>query len=95
MKKPMSEKAIKDAMRLYAIEWLVTTCFALLCVQMSPSDPLEPFGRVKKSAIDGARKKTLPDFDPAMSDHLTAELEVAVVRLLGLAEQRLSALKPP
>ena len=39
-----------------------------------------------KQALEGARNKTFPILDPAMSDLLSAELESAVDRLIGMAK---------
>ena len=81
-------------MRLYAIEYLATTCFALVCLSRKPSDPMEVFERWRNAIIDGARKKTLPRFDPAMSDLVSAELEAALARLLDdMVKPRLLGLK--
>ena len=83
MKKPLNEKAIKAQMRLFVIEHFITTYFAALCAQANPSDPLEGFERWEKAMIEGARKTTLPRFDPAQSDLYSAELEAAVARSVG------------
>ena len=96
MKKPMNEKAIKAQMRLYVIEHFITTCFAALCAQANPSDPLGAFERWEKTMIEAARKTTLPRLDdPAMSYLYSAELEAAVARLLALAKQKLDDLQRP
>ena len=37
MKKPVSEKAIKQQVRLYVIEYFIATLFAMSCVRVNPS----------------------------------------------------------
>jgi hypothetical protein len=91
--KIMNEKAIKDAMRLYAVEFFVATLFAVHCVNLDPSDPLKPLERAKKGMIEGAQKNTFSGQDPAMSDHLSAELEAAVTRLLAMAHAKITVQK--
>jgi hypothetical protein len=85
----MSEEQIKAECRLYAIEWAVSILFATSFKQMGAAGPAM-LGQVRQQALEGARKKTFPDLDPAMSDLLSAELETAVDHLLGMAKEFLA-----
>jgi hypothetical protein len=84
----MEEQQIKTEMRLWALEVLVCNLFAL---NLSQTDnPLELLGMIQAQMIAGARQKAFPGFDAAHSDHLSAELEGAVDRLLGMANEQIS-----
>jgi hypothetical protein len=85
----MSEEQIQAECRLYAIEWAVSILFATSFKQMGAAGPAM-LDQVRQQALEGARKKTFPNLDPAMSDLLSAELEIAVNRLLGMAKEFLA-----
>ena len=90
----MNEKALKNAVRLHAIERLVSMLIAAQCVQDAPESPQEALTRMRRAASEGAQKPSLPPgFDPVVSDLFSAELEVATDRLLGMAAQNIDALK--
>jgi hypothetical protein len=78
----MNEDEAKLNMRLYALELVVVNAFAMLCIL----DPLPDdfLAGVQKQMITAAQKQGFPGFDPAESDFLSAELEVALARLLGM-----------
>lgn len=83
----MSEAAIKAEMRLWTLEAFVCECFSLWCVQQDkPGAIYVDFRRRMKKA---ATERTFEGFDPAMSDHLSAELEAAVGRLMDIGRQQL------
>jgi hypothetical protein len=46
--------------------------------------------RLRRQALENARLKTFPALDPAMSDLVSAELESAVDRILGMAKELLA-----
>lgn len=85
----MNEDEAKLNMRLYALELLVVNAFAMLCTL----DPLPDdfLAGIQKQMIAAAKKQGFPGFDPAESDFLSAELEVALARLLGMAGSQILA----
>jgi len=85
----MNEDEAKLNMRLYALELLVANVFAMLCTL----DPLPDdfLARIQKQMIKAAQKQGFPGFDPAESDFLSAELEAALSRLLGMAGSQIHA----
>jgi hypothetical protein len=84
-----AEDDIKAECRLYAVEWAVSILLAGNFRQMGPEGTLL-FERTRQQAIEGVRQKTFPAVDPTMSDLLSAELESAVDRLLGMAKEFLA-----
>lgn len=77
----MSEEAIKAEVRLWALECVVSQLFA--SVYQSSPDPEALFARNKDLILQSTRRVTA-GADPAMSDLLSAELELAVERLLHM-----------
>jgi hypothetical protein len=86
----MNEKAIKAEMRLYAVESVVSTLVALECLKIDSSNPLQFFEALRKSMIDGARRQTFPQLDPAKSDLFSAELEDAASRLAAMVRDQIA-----
>jgi hypothetical protein len=82
-------KEIETECRLYALEWYVCLLHAANYVQMGEAGPAM-LEQARQQAIRGVRQKTFPAFDPAMSDLLSAELETAVDRLLGMTKELLA-----
>lgn len=78
----MNEEAIKSECRLYAIEWAVSKILALLARSSGEPAILE---ELRQQAVAGARQHVTRGVDPAMSDLLSAELEVAIDRILQMA----------
>jgi hypothetical protein len=87
----MDEDAVRTEMRLYAIEIFVSNLFALSCLSSAPLAPLELCKKATDQMIGGARQRTFPQFDPAMSDFLSGELEAAVTHLASMAGSQISA----
>jgi hypothetical protein len=81
----LTEDELKSECRLYAVEWVAALLFAAHFRQMGDDGPafLE---QARQQALAGARQKTFAGLDPAMSDLLSAEIESAVDRLLGMAK---------
>jgi hypothetical protein len=79
------EDDIKAECRLYAVEWAVSLLFAAHFRQHGSAGPLL-LEEARQQALESARHQTFPSFDPAMSDLLSAELESAVDRILGMAK---------
>jgi hypothetical protein len=83
----MDEAAIKAEMRLCVLEKLVCD---LLVMNLSLTPyPKEFLEKMRAEMIEGSRRRTFPGFDPAQSDLLSAELEGAVDRLLGMASEQM------
>ena len=79
----MIESEIKAEMRLWALENLVCNMFAVSCLQQ-PS-PLAIAEETRQVMLAGARGRAFPEVDAATSDLLSAELESAAARLMGIA----------
>jgi hypothetical protein len=76
----MSEKAVKDELRLFALE-------SIVCQHISQLYQLLPegtFDAVRQQAIEGTRRQTFAGADAAHSDLFSAELETAIDRLYGM-----------
>lgn len=84
-----AEDDIKAECRLYAVEWLASL---LLAAQFRETGGAGPslLEETRQQALESARLKTFPSVDPAMSDLISAELELAVDRLLGMAKEFLA-----
>jgi len=78
----MTEDGIKAEVRLYALECIVSQFAATLHLQ--GGDPKRTLAAARKQAIEGTRKRTFPQLNAAESDHYSAELESAVLRLLDM-----------
>jgi hypothetical protein len=85
----MNEQSIKDEMRLYALECLVCQLYALI-YRVLPAGAPE---LTQKAWRDGARKQTFGK-DPALSDLLSAELEIALDRLAEMQNHYLARARP-
>jgi hypothetical protein len=85
----LTEEQIKAECRLYALEWAVSMLFSAQFQQMGAAG-VQMLEQTRQQALEGARGKTFPALDPAMSDLLSAELESAVDRLLSMAKEFLA-----
>ena len=86
----MNEGAIKLEVRLYALECLAASDFAAFCSQSAPYAPLQFLETIRNQIVEGARRRTFPHADPAMSDLLSAELEVAMTRLVAMVGEQIN-----
>jgi hypothetical protein len=84
----MNENELKFQMRLYATELLVVNVFATHCL-MTPN-PQQLAAQVRQQMIEGTRRQTFPELDPAKSDLFSAELESAVDRLMEMANAQIN-----
>jgi hypothetical protein len=82
---------IKNEMRLYALECLVCQLYALV-YQMVPPGASE---LTQKAWIESARQQTFPGMDSALSDLFSAELEVALDRLVKIQDAYLERVRRP
>lgn len=80
-----TEQQIKEEVRLYAVEWMVCQLASVLLTATGQGNVI--LSQMRQQAIAGARGKTFQSVDPAMSDLLSAELEAAVDRLLGMTKE--------
>lgn len=85
----MSEEAIKNELRLFALESVVCQHLATVYQQM----PREVFDAVQKQAIEGTRRQTFAGTDAAHSDLFSAELEAAIRRLYGMMQSHLDKIQ--
>ena len=83
----MDEQAVKAEMRLCVLEKLV--CDLLVMNLSLTPHPQEFLEKMRAEMIEGSRRRTFPGFDAAQSDLLSAELEGAVDRLLGMASEQM------
>ncbi len=88
----MDEQTIRREARLRAVENLTVILIGAACAQASPRDPKGFLKQLRNWVADGAQKSTLPPgFDPALSDHYSAEVQEAMDRLLDQAKRQLGA----
>jgi hypothetical protein len=87
----MDESEIRSEMRLWALEVLSVNLLAMLCALDPKPDDL--FEKIRAQIIDGARHRTFPT-DASTSDLLSAELEDAVTRMMGMANSQMRASRP-
>jgi hypothetical protein len=85
----MSEQAIKNELRLFALESVVCQHLAQL-YQMLPKGT---FDAVRKQAIEGTKRQTFAGADAAYSDLFSAELEEAIERLYGMIKHHLDTIQ--
>jgi hypothetical protein len=86
----MNEKEIKAEMRLYVMEYLVASLFAMKCLENGPGRAREAFAQAQKQMTEGARQQTFSHLsDPALSDLYAAELEAAALRLSIMAGEQI------
>lgn len=78
----MNEDELKNEVRLYAVEWL--TCQVTSVLLTASGEPSQKLAQLRNQALAGARLRTFPNVDPAVSDLLSAELEGAIDRLLEM-----------
>jgi hypothetical protein len=85
----MDKKEIEIETRLYALEIFAANQLSISCLT-SGLDPAKMLATIKKQLIEGAQKQTFSDYDPAMSDLLSAELESAVSLLIEMANGQIN-----
>lgn len=83
----MTEAEFKAQVRLFAMESLIVQILTGIC-RSSKNMPSYYLG-AREQAIIGTRAMTFPGTDPAMSDHFSAEMELAVVRIWDLVGENL------
>jgi len=89
----MGAREIEAEMRLWTLEAFVCEIFSLWCAQQE--SPGSIYASLRKRMLDAAKHRRFEGVDPAMSDHLSAELESAVKRLMDIGRRQLKGhLKP-
>jgi hypothetical protein len=73
------------------IDLLASNLLAMMCV-LDP-DPVALLNRIREQTIVGAKNRTFPGFDAAMSDLLSAELESALARLMDMGSEQIARLQ--
>ena len=84
----MNEQAIKSEMRLYAIEYFLSSLWAISALQTG--QPSEFWNKTRDQMISGARQKTFPGLDAATSDLFSAELEAALAQLASMVSAQIN-----
>ena len=79
------EDEIKAECRFYALEQGFCLLQAAIYRQMGVLGPVM-LEETRKQALESTRMKTFPALGPAMSDLVSAELESAIDRLLGMTK---------
>ncbi len=85
--------AMKDEMRLLALEHSVCRLSALMMVATGQTPEQISAGTASLAAHAGTQ--IFKGFDPAMSDHVTAEYEAAMTRLLEMQKLMAKSLRQP
>lgn len=83
----MDESAIKAEMRLYAIEFFLSSLWAMTAFQAGQAS--EFWNKTRDQMIAGARQKTFPGIDAATSDLYSAELEAALAHLASMVSAQI------
>lgn len=78
----MDDAAIKLETRIWALECLFSLQMA--GAHAGAIDPAKSFAEMRDALVAKARAQAFPKLDPAMSDHLSAEFETAIARLLDM-----------
>ena len=86
----IDEYALKNEIRLAVIESFVSTLFAKYCVEVNPSNPLAALEKAEKKIISDAQKWTFSNFAAVESDMISAELEIAFARVLGMVRGQIT-----
>lgn len=89
----MSEKAIKRQVRLALIEYLLAHVMMRQYERMGLSR--QAIFDSHDRMIGRLANEPLSEFDPAMSDHLTAELEEAALRFVSGLEKMMGLERTP
>jgi hypothetical protein len=85
----MDQEAIRAEIRLWTLEAFVCELFSLWCSRQEA--PGATFVKLRDRMKIAARERTFGEVHPAMSDHLSAELESAVERLTDIGRRQLKA----
>lgn len=86
------EQVIKEEMRLFVLETLVSLLWA--AQHQVTGDPAASVSRIKNLLIEKARRQTFGQIGPAYSDLLSAELESAIDDALAMQETWLGLNRP-
>lgn len=84
----MLEDAVRLEMRIYVLEYFISSLWAMTCLQTST--PMEFWERTRTEMMEGVRKKTFPQVDAARSDLLSSELESAATHLASLVSDQIN-----
>jgi hypothetical protein len=84
----MDEAAIKNEMRIWALEVLTCNLFTMLL--MMDQNPSGLYQRIRDQMIEGTKQRTFAG-DAATSDLFSAELETAVTRLMDMTKEQMRA----
>ena len=85
----MAEQDIKLLAQLMAIEHMLTQHIAIRYA--SKGYTLELVKSMHKLQLEQARQETFPNPNPGLSDHVAAEYEIELERLLHAVEEHLAA----
>ncbi|MFZ0558474.1 MAG: hypothetical protein WAM55_04215 [Methylovirgula sp.] len=85
----MDETSVKAEMRIFALESIICQHLATHYLPM----PREIFDATRKLAVEGAMRQTFSGGNPAESDLLSAELQVALERLYGMIKYNLETVR--
>jgi uncharacterized membrane protein YfbV (UPF0208 family) len=89
----MDEKEAALSARLWAIEYMIANLYAQTYRAKNPT--ADEVFKWHAEAINRLRENTVPVGDPVKSDHLAAEIEAAVSRILKSIEEMLGLRKNP
>lgn len=81
----MNEEAIKTEVRTWALESLVTLLWA--AQHAIDPDPQGSLNGLRDRMLAKAANQTFPGLGPTMSDHVSAEFESAISRLVEMQRE--------
>lgn len=88
----MDLDSIRVDTRLYVVEYFVASLCAMALVERAEDQAPTAFAILRDTMIAGCRARTYPQFDAAMSDLYSAELETAAAQLADLIDAQITGL---
>lgn len=84
------ERLFKMEVRMAAAEYLVANIYAAMFAQTD--DPVREVKVANDTLRNNLQRQTVPGADPAWSDHVSAEMQDAMERVLEMMEEMVACL---
>jgi len=89
--KPMAEDPFKNKAEMIATQYMVANLYASMFGERFGVNAMEPCRQFSESLRQHVQTWTIPGLDPALSDHLAAEMQDSIHFQLSLIEELLQA----
>ena len=86
----IDERLFKVEVRMAAAEYLMANIYAAMFAQTD--DPVREVKTANDTLRANLRRQTVPGADPAWSDHVAAEMQDAMERVLAMMEEMVACL---